>query len=241
VPEARTLLAWAQELGLRVGEDALDADPPDLPAAIRKVTSDECLRAIAIKGFTPVQGVADAVLSTPDDVQPILDQVVIDGLAASVAGAYRLTEPGRIRAADLLAEERAAWGIERAAAALDAFIDLDHRMKEAVTAWQLRDDANGQVVNDHSDDVYDRTVLDRLAALHADAMAWLTAHEPGCARLASYGVRLGRAVEQALGGDQRYVASPRVDSYHGIWFELHEDLIQLAGRSRAEEVASGRA
>ena len=42
-------------------------------------------------------------------------------------------------------------------------------------------------------------------------------------------------------GDGRYVASPRVDSYHGIWFELHEDLIQLAGRNRADEVAAGRA
>jgi len=42
-------------------------------------------------------------------------------------------------------------------------------------------------------------------------------------------------------GDGRYVASPRVDSYHGIWFELHEDLIQLAGRTRADEVAAGRA
>jgi pyruvate,orthophosphate dikinase len=37
------------------------------------------------------------------------------------------------------------------------------------------------------------------------------------------------------------VASPRVDSFHGVWFELHEDLIQLAGRTRAEEVESGRA
>ena len=55
------------------------------------------------------------------------------------------------------------------------------------------------------------------------------------------GRRARRAIEEARGGDQRYVASPRVDSYHGIWFELHEDLIQLAGRNRADEVAAGRA
>ena len=97
------------------------------------------------------------------------------------------------------------------------------------------------MLNDHSDAAYDRPVLDRLAALHADAVAWLTPLEAGCPRLADYRVRLGRALEQALGGDQRYVASPRVDSYHGIWFELHEDLIQLAGRNRADEVAAGRA
>ena len=49
------------------------------------------------------------------------------------------------------------------------------------------------------------------------------------------------AVAISTAGDGRYVASPRVDSYHGIWFELHEDLIQLAGRTRADEVAAGRA
>ena len=49
------------------------------------------------------------------------------------------------------------------------------------------------------------------------------------------------AVERARAGDGRYVASPRVDSYHGIWFELHEDLIALAGRTRAAEVEAGRA
>ena len=50
--------------------------------------------------------------------------------------------------------------------------------------------------------------------------------------------RAGRGSWRAIG---RYVASPRVDSYHGAWFELHEELIGLAGRTRAEEVAAGRA
>ena len=63
----------------------------------------------------------------------------------------------------------------------------------------------------------------------------------GLPGLAGYRVRLGRAAEAAKAGDGRFVASPRVDSYHGIWFELHEDLIQLAGRTRADEVAAGRA
>ncbi|MEA2653552.1 MAG: hypothetical protein QOI37_779, partial [Chloroflexota bacterium] len=86
-----------------------------------------------------------------------------------------------------------------------------------------------------------RGVLERLGALHTDATAWLTPHESALPRLGTYRVRLGRAVEAALAGDGRFVASPRVDSYHGIWFELHEDLIQLAGRTRADEVAAGRA
>jgi pyruvate,orthophosphate dikinase len=241
VPEVQTILGWARELGIPVGEDSAGADAPAVPARGRTVTPDDCLRAIAVKGFAPIQGVADVVLSTPDQVRPIVDQLVIDGLVASAAGAFRLTEPGATRAAALRAAEQDALGIERVVAALDAFVGLDQRMKDAVTAWQLRDDVNGQVMNDHSDAPYDRSVLDRLTALHADAVAWLAPLESGCARLADYRVRLGRAIEEALAGDQRYVASPRVDSYHGIWFELHEDLIQLAGRNRADEVAAGRA
>jgi hypothetical protein len=205
------------------------------------VSRDDCLRSIAIKGFTPFQGVAVVVLSTPDDVRPILDQLVIDGLLAEVGGAYRLTESGKTRVSALLDSERAAWGVDEAGAALDAFLGLDHRTKEAVTAWQLRDDPDGQVVNDHSDATYDQEVIDRLGAIHADAMAWLDPIESRCPRLASYRVRLGRAIDQAIAGDGRYVASPRVDSYHGVWFELHEDLIQLAGRTREDEVAAGRA
>ncbi len=240
VPEARTLLAWARELGIDVGYEGTPAAQVTAPVAGRKVTPDDCLRAIAIKGFASTQGVADVVLSTPEAVGPILDQLGIDGLVATVAGAYRLTEQGTARAGALLATDQAAWGIERAAAALDAFVDLDQRMKDTVTAWQLRDVA-AQVLNDHSDAAYDKSVLDRLVSLHADASAWLAALEQGCPRLAAYRTRLGSAVEQALAGDHRYVASPRVDSYHGIWFELHEDLILLAGRSRADEVAAGRA
>jgi len=241
VPEARTLLAWARELEIAIGDDEAAADPASLPAASRKVTPDDCVRAISIKGFAQLQGVADVVLSTPDEVRPIVDQLAIDGLVATAAGAYRLTEAGSARAADQRAREPAAGGGAHAGAALDAFVALDHRMKDTVTAWQLRDGA-AQVINDHSDADYDRSVLERLAALHADTDGWLSSLEPGCpARLADYRVRLGRALEAVQAGDQRYVASPRVDSYHGIWFELHEDLIRVAGRTREAEVEAGRA
>jgi hypothetical protein len=70
---------------------------------------------------------------------------------------------------------------------------------------------------------------------------WLDAIDAPVERFKTYRARLGRAAHLATGGDPRYIASPRVDSYHGAWFELHEDLIVLSGRTRAEEVAAGRA
>ncbi len=233
-PEVATLLAWAREAGIDVTPHA----PAELERPSRVVDADRVLRVVAIKGFAMTEGIADAVLATPDDVQPVLDGLVTDGLVAASAGAFKLTDAGRARSDELLAAERDGWGNESAAAALDAFLDIDHRVKEIVTAWQMRD---GQTVNDHSDQEYDATVLGRLDAIHGDAMAWLSPIQPKLPRFADYAARLSRALDAARAGDGRYVASPRVDSYHGIWFELHEDLIHLASRTREEESAAGRA
>ncbi len=202
------------------------------------IEPDRVLRAIAIKGFALADGVADAVMAKPEELGPVIDALAADGLVASSAGAYKLTDAGRSRTEGLLTEEREKWGAENAAAALDAFLEIDHRVKEVVTAWQMRDP---QTINDHADADYDAGVLEQLTAIHAEATAWLAPTEAALPRLGDYGARLGRALDAARSGDGRFVASPRVDSYHGIWFELHEDLIQLAGRTREEETAAGRA
>ena len=71
-----------------------------------------------------------------------------------------------------------------------------------------------------------------LPACTTETAAWL---QPLAAHVGRYGVyrsRLTAALDAARAGDQRFVASPRVDSYHSVWFELHEDLIRLAGRTR---------
>ena len=216
---------------------ARDGEDADRGCAI---TPDRCLQAIAIKGFALPQAVADAVRATIDAVQPIVDGLVADGLVVASAGAFRLSDAGTSRADELMAADRAALGPDTAVNALDDFLSLDQRMKSIVTAWQLRD-PEAQVINDHTDADYDRDVLDRLAALHTDTVAWLAPLAPTLPRLGDYRERLDLAHELAQAGDGTYVASPRVDSYHGVWFELHEDLIQLAGRTRAAEVEAGRA
>jgi pyruvate,orthophosphate dikinase len=112
-----------------------------------------------------------------------------------------------------------------------------------VTAWQLRETAPGEepILNDHTDPGYDAAVLRRLADLAAEAGAWLAGVEAAAARFAGYRARIARAAANIAAGDHRFVASPRVDSLHGVWFELHEDLILLAGRTRSDEVTAGRA
>jgi pyruvate,orthophosphate dikinase len=252
VPEAATLLGWARELGIPIGTEApaegatAGPEPGAAPAEggpepVAAVTPDDMLRALLVKGYATPESAATALLVTPDEASGLLDRLVADGLAEIAVGSFRLTADGKAVGAERIAEDRDAWGVAEADRALDDFLALDHRMKETVTAWQMREVDGEQTFNDHADAAYDAGVLAGLAALHEDAVAWIGPLEAGLPRLGAYRERLSRAAAAAAGGDGRYVASPRVDSYHGVWFELHEDLILLAGRNRADEVAAGRA
>ena len=246
VPEAAPLLLWAKELGIAIGEpEAPCAPPPGQSAAAggetTKVTLDDAIRVLAIKGFAKPDALGLALRTGLEDATALLEELVANGIAEAAVGSFRLTADGKAAGDVLINADATSWGAERSLAALDAFIVLDHRMKNVVTAWQTREIDGAQTFNDHTDAAYDAAVLASLADLHADADAWLAPVLCELPRLASYRERLTSAAAQATGGDGRYVASPRVDSYHSVWFELHEDLIRLAGRTRAEEVASGRA
>jgi pyruvate,phosphate dikinase len=242
-PEAATLLAWAKELNIPIGHDgnAPAVASTSAASAPAELAADDVLRGLIIKGLVPPEGLAIALSSSAEEVKPFVDALVAEGLAETSAGAFRLTGEGKLRALDVFAADRERAGGEAACvAALDQFIVLDARMKDLVTAWQIRDAAN-QVFNDHSDAAYDASVLEKLGSLHVDAVELLNKLGTSLWRMACYRDRLERALTCARGGDQRFVASVRVDSYHSIWFELHEDLIRLSGRRRSDEAAAGRA
>lgn len=54
--------------------------------------------------------------------------------------------------------------------------------------------------------------------------------------------RTHRDVARWSMGDHRYLTAPDRDSYHTVWFEFHQDLIDLLGLTRQQEAAAvGRA
>ncbi len=249
VPEARVLLGWAGELGIEVptpaGAGDADDDAGASPAPVAgpgradgQADTDDALRALLVKGYCQPDALAAALGCAAEDAAALMDALVADGLAEAGAGSFRPTEAGRAAGAALMAADRDALGAEAAAEALDRFVALDRRMKAIVTAWQMK---GPETVNDHADAEYDAAVLTQLGELDADVEAWLAPLAARLPRLGRYGSRLAAAAAAVAAGNGKYIASPRVDSYHGVWFELHEDLIGLAGRTRAEETAAGRA
>ena len=240
-PEAATLLDWAAELGIDLAPAAGEGEASDGQQAIapEQVTAQDVLRALAIKGNATAEQLGESLLAPAAQVAALLDGLVAGGEAELVAGLWRPTAAGKAAAADLFAADRAALGDAVAGQTLEAFHPFDVRMKSVVTAWQVREVHGEQQLNDHGDVSYDTQVLDSLATLDAEIGAWLSSL-PAIERFGAYRARLERAARLAR-TDQRFVASPRVDSYHGVWFELHEDLIRVAGRTREAEASAGRA
>jgi pyruvate,orthophosphate dikinase len=233
LPEVATLRGWADELGIRIESVAATPvfDVPQ-PAGPADVDAEDLQRTLLIRGTASVDQLADILAMTPEDLALMLDQLAGLGLASTIDGTWRLTASGKLGALALMAADRSRLGEECAAGLLEQFDALDRRMKQVVTSWQLREVDGEQVINDHADPAYDRKVLAELGALDTDTADWLGPLVPSLPRLGAYRTRLCRALDLATGGDGRFVASPRVDSYHGVWFELHEDLLRLAGRQR---------
>jgi pyruvate,orthophosphate dikinase len=262
-PEATKLLEWAHELGIEIpangasgvgskagpspGEAEAEVEvqaevaSPD-PARGEVAPVEAILRSLSIRGASTPEALGSALCVAPEAIAAPLEVLesagqVGPGRPLGVA----LTEAGRERAAQLLAADCLTLGAAAAVQALDAFQPLDQRLKQAVSDWQMRWVAGEVVLNDHRDAAWDAGVFARLAEIREEFGPWLTTLADDLPRLLVYLQRLASALEAARSGDGRFVASPRVDSVHGIWFELHEDLIRLAGRTRAAEVAAGRA
>lgn len=161
-------------------------------------------------------------------------EALVDAGLLTDGAAVRLTADGRARLAELLAGERA--GVDGAAAerVYERFGPINAEFKTAISQWQL--DKGGPAAQEAAG-----AVLARVGELHGTVTPVLTDAAALVARLGAYAGRLDAALRLAQAGDMTWLTRPLVDSYHTVWFELHEELIGLAGRTRAGEAESGGA
>ena len=77
-------------------------------------------------------------------------------------------------------------------------------------------------------------MIGRLGDLHERFEPILNKLCAGEPRLKAYSDKLGVALEKAEHGELAWVSDAKLDSYHTVWFELHEDLLRILGHVREE-------
>lgn len=198
------------------------------------------LHALGVKGVSSVDVVVTATGLPATDVVALLDELRETGSVEHRAGTpagWSLTRVGRKERDALLAEELDVAGARTAVeSAYHRFLPINAELLTTCTAWQLRDDAGGEpVANDHADADYDTAVVRRLVDLDARSRPVLADLAAVLARFGAYRPRLDHAVQRVVAGESDWFTRPLIDSYHTVWFELHQDLLDTLGVERGSE------
>jgi hypothetical protein len=187
------------------------------------------LQAVRLKGRVSRD---DLAATLGGDFVDVVDGLVGSGLLLD-GPALRLSPEGRGRLEGLLADEWSHVDAAAVSAAYSEFRSVNAEFKTLVTDWQLKDGRP----NTHDDTRYDAAVLARLDDVHRRVTPIIAAAAAQLPRLNRYSVKLRTALNNIHAGETMWLARPLIDSYHTVWFELHEELILAAGRTRETDDA----
>lgn len=196
----------------------------------------QVLQAVRLKGRVSPADLAHTLDADEAEIEETLRRLTETGLLIE-GSTVRISPDGRARLAELLADERR--GVDAAAmdAAYREFGSVNRDFKALVTDWQLRD---GQP-NQHDDPDYDAAVLARIDEVHQRVTPIVAAVTAQLPRLRGYPAKLAAALTKVKAGEIVWLTRPLIDSYHTVWFELHEELILAAGLTREQAAKSGDA
>ena len=192
------------------------------------------LHGLAVKKAGSPAAVATVLGLEEDKIASALDGAVDAGKAIGAKGTFMLTPAGRSWLDERYPEDFSEFrNNPEATATYERFERVNRELLKLFTDWQMMPAAGGErIPNDHSDPDYDNGIIDRLGAQHERAERILNGFAELEPRLAVYTQRLDDAYDKVLAGEHDWVSGARIDSYHTVWFELHEDLLRMLGRER---------
>ncbi len=196
---------------------------------------DLVYHGLAIKRHAEAPAIAELIGLPKDHVASLLQTAAATGRAVEAKGAYILSPLARI---GLEARYALHFGHLREDKAFNAayqsFERINRTLKQVITEWQTIEVGGRKVANDHSDKAHDEAIIDRLGAVHEQVETVLNALGAKLPRMKIYAKKLLHALEAAEDGDHEWVSDIRRESYHTVWFELHEDLLRIMGQVREE-------
>ena len=250
VPIARLAVAQALLETGRVPEDVLTSiarqEVPTLAEeaeaiAIRTVASEgvddaACefvvLHSLRIKGFAGAEVIAEIAGIPREQVERMLPNAVEAGLCRHIAARdlWQLTPAGRDRHAELMLGI-SGDEVDGLREHYETFLGLNDAFKDLCARWQTKD---GEP-NDHTDAAYDGERITDLRQMRDQSVNVLQGFATAVGRFESYERRLTVALNRLEDGETRMFTGVMCNSFHDVWMELHEDLVQLLGIDRHAE------
>lgn len=193
------------------------------------------LHGLAIKKHARPEDITGIIGMPLAQVKRLLDAASESGRVVEADARYMLTPLARVALDYSYSRHFARIRTDDAfISAYHAFERINVQLKELITSWQTMIVGGKPIPNDHSDTAYDDRIIDRLGDFHEQAGTLLSGLEQGVPRLGYYRHHLLEALEKAEDGAIEWVSDATIESYHTLWFELHEDLLRIVGRTRVE-------
>jgi hypothetical protein len=193
------------------------------------------LHGLAIKKYAGAEDIAGIIGAGPMEVASFLAAQVEKGRIVASNDKYSLKPTTRVAlSGDYSRHYCQLRNNAQFVRAYGDFEKINISLKQLITSWQVIEVQGTVLTNDHSDEAYDSKVIDRLGALHERADRILAALASQLPRMQIYRDKLTKALEKAEDGAIEWVSDARTESYHTLWFELHEDLLCMMGRTRDE-------
>ena len=193
------------------------------------------VHGLAVRKAAGPAAVADLLGLNEVEVTLALEAAAGKGLVAGARGTFMVAPDGQTWLATqypiIFASARADGALT---AAYERFEKVNTELLALFTDWQMVPSGSTRIPNDHDDKEYDNGIIDRLGDLHERAERVVGRCAEAQPRLSKYLERLEMAYDRVLAGEIDWVSGVRIDSYHTVWFELHEDLLRMLGRTRQE-------
>lgn len=205
------------------------------------VSDDDLLivHALRLKGFAPAEEAAAMAGVPTTQAESVLATLAESELARYREGrvtGWMLTADGRTHGEALLsAELDAADGREALHGCYSSFLECNQDFLVICTDWQTVEVDGERVPNDHTDAAHDSAVIASLAEIDGLVQPTCAAAAEVLARFGGYGERFSAALAKVQAGDTDWFTKPLIDSYHTVWFELHENFLASLGIERASE------
>ena len=202
------------------------------------------LHTVRVRGVTGTDEIAAATGLDAAVVDEVMQAHAANDFVILRTGAlsgWALTRFGRDEDAQRCAAELDGAGLRTTVDALyRRFLQLNPQLLRVCTDWPLFPPADNKTPPDpnrHEDADYDAEVVVRLRKVDSAAQPICDELADALARFGNYGRRLAAARARVEAGEHDWMTKPMIDSYHSVWFELHEDLLATLGIERGSEPA----